>query len=57
MIATAMLALTLIWSAGPDKFGVPNQLMITTFIVGLASFLIWITTNIIEIRENIISKN
>ncbi|MFA6397757.1 MAG: hypothetical protein WDK96_02840 [Candidatus Paceibacterota bacterium] len=53
MIVCAILFLSIIWSGGPDKFTIVNQLAITSFVVGLASFLVWLVTIILEIRNRI----
>ncbi|MEQ1499789.1 MAG: hypothetical protein ABL917_00240 [Parcubacteria group bacterium] len=45
--------LYIIWRGGPDNFGVANQLAFTAFILGFGSFLSWIVTIILEIRDNI----
>ena len=55
MVITAALALVLIWLS-PDDFGVANQSMITFFIIGLASFLVWLTTMILEIRDRLSNR-
>ena len=52
MLTCVDLALFLIWSPS-HEFNTVNRLLITLFIVGLASFLIWITIIIIEIRNKI----
>lgn len=51
----ASLVLVLVWSI-PGKFTVINQLAMTSFIIGLASFLVWIVTMIFEIRDRIDKK-
>ncbi|MFA6273750.1 MAG: hypothetical protein WC662_01175 [Candidatus Paceibacterota bacterium] len=56
MFITAGLFLSIIWQGGPDSFGVLNQLTFTSFVVGLASFLVWIVTIILEIRNKIEKK-
>lgn len=57
MICCASLFLSMIWrSGGPDNFDIVNQLAVTSFVIGLASFLIWITTIILQIRDNIEKK-
>lgn len=56
MVICASLVLFIIWSGGPDNFGLPNQLAFTFFILGLASFLVWIVTIILEIRHRIEKK-
>ena len=56
MFITAGMFLSIIWLGGPDSFGVINKLTFTSFVVGLASFLIWIVTIILEIRDRIVKK-
>jgi hypothetical protein len=53
MFITAGMFLSIIWKDGPDSFGVINKLTFTSFIIGLASFLVWITTVIIEVKNRI----
>ena len=53
MFVTAGMFLYMIWRGGPDSFGIINQLTFTSFVVGLGSFLVWITTVILEIKEKI----
>jgi hypothetical protein len=55
MLLCVDLALFIIWSPS-HEFNVINRLLVTLFIIGLASFLIWITTIIIEIRNRIEKK-
>lgn len=55
MIICVDLALFLIWSPS-HEFDIVNRLMVTLFIIGLASFLIWITTIIIEVRNKVVKK-
>lgn len=54
MVLCASLMLHMIWRGGPDEFDVINQLTISSFVIGLGSFLIWITTIIIEVKNNIL---
>jgi len=56
MFLTAGMFLYIIWRGGPDSFGVINQITFTSFVVGLASFLVWIVTIILEIRNKIEKK-
>jgi hypothetical protein len=53
MISCAGLFLYMIWRGGPDNFGVVNKLTFTFFVVGLGSFLFWIVTIILEIKDKI----
>jgi hypothetical protein len=53
MVITASLFLYIIWRGGPDNFGVINKLTFTTFVVGLASFLIWVTAIILEVKDRV----
>lgn len=55
MFVCAGIMLSFVWTApnGPDHFGIPNQLAFTFFIIGLASFLVWVTTMVIEIRDKV----
>lgn len=46
--------LFMIWRGGPDEFDIINRLALTFFIIGLFSFLVWITTIIIEIKDRLI---
>jgi len=55
MILCACLAIFMIWNE-PKDFGVINQLTLTFFIIGLASFLTWITVIILEIKRGIEKK-
>jgi hypothetical protein len=43
----------MIWKGGPDEFNIIAKLTFTSFVVGLASFLIWIVTIIIDIGDRI----
>jgi hypothetical protein len=57
MVITAVLMLTAVWTtmAEPDKGG-PHPIMqyvFTFFIIGLASFLVWFTSMVLEIRDNL----
>ena len=56
MFLTAGMFLSIIWRGGPDSFGVINKLTFTSFVVGLASFLVWLVTIIIEVRNKIEKK-
>jgi hypothetical protein len=56
MLVTAGMFLSIIWRGGPDSFGLINKLTFTTFVVGLASFIIWIVTIILEIRNRVEKK-
>jgi hypothetical protein len=56
MFLTAGLFLAIIWKGGPDSFGVINKLTFTSFVAGLASFLVWLVTIILEIKEKIEKK-
>ena len=56
MFACAGLFLSIIWQGGPDEFTILNQFAITTFVVGLASFLIWFVTIILDIKDKIEKK-
>ena len=55
MLSTASLFLYFIWTLGPgpDEFTIINQTFFTTFVIGLASFLVWIVTVILDIKEKI----
>ena len=53
MVLCAGTFLGIIWKGGPDNFTIVNQFAITFFVVGLASFLVWFTTIILEIKEKI----
>jgi hypothetical protein len=54
MVLCAGSFLNMIWrTGGPDNFDVINQLAITFFVIGLASFLVWIVTIILDIKNNI----
>jgi hypothetical protein len=55
MLVCVDLALFLIWSV-PKEFTVVNRLLITFFVLGLASFLIWIVTIILDVRDKIDKK-
>ena len=56
MFITAGMFLSIIWRGGPDSFGTINKLTFTTFVVWLASFLVWIVTIILEIQDKIEKK-
>lgn len=57
MFLCAGFFLFLIWrDGGPDNFGIINKLTFTSFVIGFASFLIWIVTIIIQIRDKIEKK-
>jgi len=56
MFVTAGMFLFMIWQGGPDTFGLINKLTFTFFVVGLASFLVWLVTIILEIRNKIEKK-
>jgi hypothetical protein len=56
MVITAVLMLVAIWLPMQEVAKGPAPLMqyiITFFVIGLASFLIWAVTIILEIRDNI----
>jgi hypothetical protein len=55
MTSCAGLMIFIIWN-NPDDFNILNRLAITSFIIGLASFLIWFITTIIEIKRGIEKK-
>ncbi len=55
MVACIIMASFFIWSDGKE-FGTGNRLMMTFFIIGLASFLTWITTIIIEVKDKVVKK-
>lgn len=52
MLLCATTVIFMVWMA-PQEFGITNKIAITSFVVGLASFLIWITTIILDIRNNV----
>ena len=56
MVITAGMFLYIIWQGGPDSFGLINQVTFTSFVIGFASFLVWIVTIILEIRDKIEKK-
>jgi uncharacterized membrane protein YphA (DoxX/SURF4 family) len=56
MFVCAGLMLFMIWKGGPDEFNMLTQFTFSSFIIGLGSFLIWIVTIILEIREKIENK-
>ena len=56
MVLCAILVLSIVWSTGPDHFTIVNQLAMSSFIVGLASFLVWLVTIILEVRDRIEKK-
>lgn len=56
MFLTAGMFLAIIWRGGPDSFGTLNKLTFTSFVIGFASFLVWIVTIIIDIRNKIEKK-
>ena len=56
MFVCASLFTFMIWRGGPDYFDVIQKLTFTTFVVGLASFLVWIVTIILEIRDRVEKK-
>jgi uncharacterized membrane protein len=56
MILCAEFVISIIWSGGPDNFGIINQLAFTLFVVGLASFLVWLVTIILDIKDRIEKK-
>jgi hypothetical protein len=53
MLLCAVVALISIWSPFAEGFaaGVAGRLFATFFVVGLASFLVWITTIAIDLRS------
>lgn len=53
MFLCAGLFLFMIWRGGPDSFDIISKLTFTSFVFGLASFLIWITTVILEIKDRL----
>jgi len=53
MILCAGLFLFMIWRGGPDSFDIISKLTFTSFVFGLGSFLIWITTIILEIKDRL----
>ena len=55
MLTCAGLILSLIWY-GPEPFGDLNRLAFSLFVVGLACFLLWIVTIILEICDKIEKK-
>ena len=55
LTSCASLMIFILWK-NSDVFNNLNRLAITFFIVGLASFLIWFTTTIIEIKKGIEKK-
>ncbi len=56
MLVCASLFLFMIWRGGPDKFDIVSKSTFTSFVIGLASFLIWIVTIILDIKEKIEKK-
>lgn len=55
-VLCAGLMLSIVWSHGPDTFSIINQIALTSFVVGLFSFLVWIVSIIIEIKDKIVKK-
>ncbi|MBN2093784.1 MAG: hypothetical protein JW740_00185 [Candidatus Zambryskibacteria bacterium] len=56
MVITAILMLIAIWGPMEQSSQGPNTIMqyvLTFFVVGLASFLTWFTTMIIEMRNKL----
>jgi hypothetical protein len=53
MVFCASLILSIVWKGGPDEFTILNQFVITSFVLGLASFLIWFVTIVFEIKDKI----
>jgi hypothetical protein len=56
MVITAVLMLVSVWTFMAQADKGPNPVMqyiFTFFIVGLASFLTWFTTMILEIRDKV----
>jgi hypothetical protein len=56
MVFCASLILSIVWKGGPDEFTILNQFVITSFVLGLASFLIWFVTIVFEIKDKIEKK-
>ncbi|MFA7216401.1 MAG: hypothetical protein WC095_00215 [Candidatus Paceibacterota bacterium] len=50
----ASTMLFMIWRGGPDEFDIVNRLALTFFIAGLFSFLVWITSIVIEIKNSLL---
>ncbi|NCU28239.1 MAG: hypothetical protein EOM85_01035 [Candidatus Moranbacteria bacterium] len=55
MIVCAGLVIFMVWNK-PQDLGVINQITLTSFVVGLASFLTWVTTIVIDIKKGIEKK-
>jgi len=56
MVITAVLMLVAIWAPVEQATKGPNLLMqytMTFFVIGLASFLVWLVTTILEIRDRL----
>ena len=55
MFPCAALVITFIWAGGPPD-PIYGQIVATLFVVGLASFLTWLTLLLVDVRGHIAQK-